>query len=391
MSRMPIEPELLRWARERASLEISDLEDKFPRLRAWEEGSVAPTLAQLEKFARAVYVPSGYLFLPSPPEEPDPIPDFRTMGGRKRRLSPNLLDTIYLCQQRQEWYREYALENGIESEGLVGVASVEDDPVVVAAELRERLGISIAERKDAANWREALRRLFLQAEEAGVLVMASSVVGSDNHRPLDVQEFRGFAIADAVAPLIFINTADSKAAQMFTLGHELAHLCLGESGISDPDIARRRGNTAKEPKERWCNKVAAELLLPMGELRDYHNPSLSVAEEIERLARLYKVSTLVALRRLFDAKFIDWETFQTGYREELVRISSFEQSKNVGGGDFYNTLNVRVGKRFAYAVISSTLGGRTLYTEAFRMLGVRKTSTFREEAYKLGVIRDLPS
>ena len=109
MTRIPVNPELLTWARERAGLESLALAGRFPKLSEWEAGELQPTLRQLEDFARAVHVAVGYLFLPAPPQEPLPIPDFRTLADRDlSRPSPNLLDTIYLCQQRQDWFRDYA-------------------------------------------------------------------------------------------------------------------------------------------------------------------------------------------------------------------------------------------------------------------------------------------
>jgi Zn-dependent peptidase ImmA (M78 family) len=168
---------------------------------------------------------------------------------------------------------------------------------------------------------------------------------------------------------------------MFTLAHELAHIWLGESGISDPSA----GQLPEKQIERWCNRVAAELLLPLEELKNTHNRDASVPEEMQRLARLFKVSTLVVLRRLFDAGVIDETTLWRYFRVEVERIRSLERSSG-GGGDFYKTLGARTGKRFARAVLSSTLEGQTLFLEAFRMLGMRKASTFYDAARELGVL-----
>ena len=223
MTRIPVNPERLTWARERAGLDTLALAGRFPKLEEWEGGEVQPTLRQLENFARSVHVPIGYLFLPTPPEEDLPIPDFRTLADRTiTRPSPNLLDTLYLCQQRQDWYRDYARMNGLTPLSFVGSAANADEAEEVAESMREVLGLSVMERQRLPNWSEALRQLIGKAEEAGVLVMASSIVGSNSHRKLSVEEFRGFALADELAPLVFINAADSKAAQMFTLAHELA-------------------------------------------------------------------------------------------------------------------------------------------------------------------------
>jgi Zn-dependent peptidase ImmA (M78 family) len=167
---------------------------------------------------------------------------------------------------------------------------------------------------------------------------------------------------------------------MFTLAHELAHIWLGESGVSDPEA----GSVPGQRIERWCNQVAAELLMPLEELREAHEPDSPVAVEIQRLARLFKVSTLVALRRLFDGGFIDQATLWRCYRQEVERIRGLDRGGS-GGGDFYRTLGARTGKLFARAILSSTLEGQTLFQDAFRMLGVRKTSTFYEAARELGV------
>lgn len=128
MIRVTVNPGMFRWARERAGFEPSALADRFPRLVAWERGEAQPTLKQLESFAQATYTPVGYLFLPEPPVENVPIPDFRTMGSeRLNRPSADLLDTIYLCQQRQEWYRDFARTEGERPLLFVGSVSLASD------------------------------------------------------------------------------------------------------------------------------------------------------------------------------------------------------------------------------------------------------------------------
>lgn len=382
MNRIPVRPDLLTWARERAGLGVLALEGRFPKLAEWECGALQPTLRQVEDFARVVHVPIGYLFLPVPPHEAMPIPDLRTLADRHlARPSPNLLDTLYLCQQRQDWFRDYARLHGLPRLEFIGSAQRGDAPARVADTMRRTLGLSVAERARLPSWTEALRQLIERAEDAGMLVMASSIVGSNSHRKLDVEEFRGFALADEVAPLVFVNAADSKAAQMFTLAHELAHLWLGESGISDIEA----GRVPQQQVERWCNAVAAELLVPMDAVQAELRVGAPLYEEIQRLARVFKVSSLVALRRLFDAGRIDEATLWDAYRAEVARLRALDRGVT-GGGDFYRTLGARTGKRFARAVLASALEGQTLFQDAFRMLGVRKTATFYEAARELGVM-----
>jgi len=382
MNRVPVNPVLLKWARERAGLDMADLTERFPRLVEWENSTLQPTLRQLEGFARALHVPIGYLFLPEPPQEALPVPDFRTLADRHvARPTPHLLDTLYLCQQRQDWFRDYARLHGLPNLDFVGSVRPRDDIVRVATSIRQTLGLSVAARTQLSTWTDALRQLISQAEDAGVLVMASSIVGSNSHRKLDVEEFRGFALADDLAPLVFVNAADSKAAQMFTLAHELVHLWAGESGVSDVEA----GRVPQQRIERWCNAVAAEVLAPLEAVRADLRADAPVATEIQRLARVFKVSSLVALRRLFDAGRIDEGALWSLYRDELVRIRALDRGAT-GGGDFYRTLGARTGKRFARAVLSSALEGQTLFQDAFRLLGVRKTATFYEAAREMGVM-----
>jgi len=211
-----------------------------------------------------------------------------------------------------------------------------------------------------------------------VLVMVSGVVGSNTRRTLDPDEFRGFALADKLAPLVFINGADTKSAQMFTLAHELAHVWLGESALSNvgPD------SSPVHNVETWCNGVAAELLVPLPELRRElgHGDPL---ESVAALARTFKVSTLVILRRILDAGRISRERFQRAYAAEVVRLT---ERPRAGGGDFHLTQPARLSRRFARALITSTLEGQTMFRDAFHLLGISKEKTFRELGRTLEVL-----
>lgn len=373
---------VLRWAAQRARLHDEDLSARFRKWPLWLTGEALPTLKQLEDFARLTHTAIGYFFLPEPPQLALPVPDFRTLRDEVlREPSSALLDTLYLCQQRQDWYRDYARVHGFSRQAFVGSAQVQEAPQAVAERMRAELQLSTEERRQLPTWTDALRQLIAKAEEAGVMVMASGIVGSNSHRRLDVGEFRGFALADELAPLVFLNGADSKAAQMFTLAHELAHVWLGATGVSDTEA----GQVPEQQTERWCNQVAAELLMPLQAVRAAYQPGTPVEDEIQRLAREFKVSTLVALRRLFDAGFLDQAQLWQHYRGEQARLAQLER-RGTGGGDFYRTLGARTSKRFARAIVTSTLEGQTLFQDAFRMLGVRKTATFYEAARELGVM-----
>ncbi len=371
--RVEVKRELLRWARERAGFDLAALAKRFPQLPDWESGDARPTLRQLERFAKATHAPIGFLFLPEPPPvEKVPIPDLRTVGNRHvERPSPDLLDTVYICQQRQEWYRDFARSEREDPLAFVGSVALTTNVEAAAARIRNALGFDVDARRQMSTWIEALRHFIGQADAAGVLVMVSGVVGSNNRRRLDPDEFRGFALADNLAPLVFINGADSKSAQMFTLAHELAHIWLGRSALSDVGPASSPTNDV----EIWCNRVAAEMLVPLAALRQAYNRRAVLSEEANRLARVFKVSTLVVLRRIHDAGGLTREELWQAYEAELTLLHAI---KKEGGGDFYLTQAVRVSKRFARALIRSTFEGQTSFTEAFRMLGLKKMSTFRE-------------
>ena len=381
MNRVGVEPALLRWARERSGREPDYLCKRFPNLEAWERGHKLPTFKQLEDFAKATRTPIGYLFLRKPPAEELPVTDFRTMRDVEvHRPSADLLDTLYLCQQRQEWYREEVRTAGEPPLAFIGSLDTSMQVSYAGGLLREALGFDVEQRRQSPTWAEALRHFIEQAEALGILVMVSGIVASDTSRRLDPDEFRGFALSDPLAPLVFINGADTKAAQMFTLAHEIAHLWLGESGISNSHLV----STTEHSVERWCNQVAAELLAPTEIVRNQFDPTAELSAEAARLARQFKVSRLVALRRIHDVGGLNRDEFRSAYQVEIGRLQNLRGGR--GGGDAISNVGPRVSRRLARALVLSSLEGRTSYTEAFRLLGIKKLSTFQGVATSVGAI-----
>lgn len=372
---------MLQWAIERSDIPMDQLRNRFNKLQDWIEGSRQPTFKQLEAFAKATYTPIGYLFLSAPPHEEVPIPDFRTIAGKPiGKPSANLLDTIYLCQQRQEWFHDYAISTGLPPLASIGSAKITDSVVATAGRISQALGFDLQERSQFRTWTEALKSFIDRADALGILVMTSGVVGSNNSRSLDPEEFRGFALADSFAPLVFINGADSKSAQMFTLAHEISHLWLGESALSDTTMR----STVNHRIERWCNAVAAEILVPIEAIQEQAGKSESIQDEMNRLARYFKVSTLVILRRLHDAGYFSREEYWALYDSEL-RLLRMKAEAQTGGGDFYRTTLARVSQRFTRAVVTSAMESRASFTEAFRLLGCSKMSTFEQLGQSAGV------
>ena len=373
MVKVDVNAEVLRWARERAGVTVGELSAKFPKLGQWEQGAAKPTLKQVEDYAKATQTPFGYMFLEKPPSEPLPIPDFRTMAGRQiTRPSPNLLEMIYACEQRQDWFRAYARVNDWSELAFVGSLTPDASVVTAAEEIRKALNFDLQSRRNCATWTDALRMFIGLADAAGVLVMTSGIVMNNTHRKLNPKEFRGFALSDKVAPLVFVNGADSKSAQMFTLAHELAHIWLGQSAISDSALDSSGGNRI----ETWCNRVAAEMLVPLAAVNSELVESEELSVTVSRLTKAFKVSSLVILQRLRDSGFIPSAEFDGVYRAELTRLDDLP--KRAGGGDFYVSTVARYNRRFTRALVESTLEGRTLYRDAYRLLGISKTKTFNE-------------
>jgi Zn-dependent peptidase ImmA (M78 family) len=379
MSTVAVNKELISWARERSGLSIEHLLRSFPKFIAWETGDVQPTFRQLENYAKKTWTPLGYFFLQEPPEERLPIPDFRTIGDQSvRRPSPNLMETVQTMQHRQSWMHDFLIEEREESLPFVDSIRLNTDVVEAATRIRQALGLEIGWARAHSSWLEALTALREAVERAGILIVASSVVGNNNHRKLDVEEFRGFVLNDNYAPLIFVNATDYKSAQMFTFAHELAHVWLGESGVFNLRALEPVDNEI----ERYCNRVAAELLVPESELRTSWRQARQADEPFQVLARQFKVSTVVVARRALDLGFInrtDYFAFYEAYLDDERR----KKEKKSDGGDFYNTQNVRVGKRFAAAVIRATKEGRLLFRDAYRLTGLYG-NTFDKYASSLG-------
>ena len=374
---------MLRWARERAGLDAHELARRLPGLPDWERGEKQPTLKQLEAFSKATHVPLGYLFLAAPPDERMPIPDFRTIQGGVGRPSPDLLDTVHAMQRRSTWLREDRIECEAAPVEFVGSTRLTDDPEAVGREMRRILGIGDDWAARMGTWMDAVGELRTAIENIGVMAVINGVVGNDTHRKLDVEEFRGFSLCDAYAPLIFVNGADAKSAQMFTLAHELAHVWLGQpgEGISGFENLSPGGTEV----ETFCDRAAAEFLLPARELQARWIDLRREPEPFKSLARQFKVSPIVAGRRAMDLRLVDRESFLAFYRDYTG-----EERRNAvgpGGGDFYNNQNARVGQRFATDVIRAALDGRLSFREAYDLTGLRG-GTFQEYAARLGF--DLP-
>lgn len=377
--KVEIKPALLKWARERAGFTPDALEHRFPRFALWERGQAMPTMRQLEEVAKKTLTPLGYFFLMEPPEDKLPIPDFRTVRDEPiRRPSPNLLETVQIMQRRQAWMREFLIEQGQDPFAFVKSITLRDPPVEIAVKIKQVLGLASDWASQHATWTDALRALRVAVEKAGILVVINGVVENNIHRKLDRREFQGFVLCDEYAPLVFINGADFKAAQMFTLAHELAHLWLGRDGVFNLQELQPADNDV----EKFCNAAAAEFLVPEDELKTCWREVSHMLEPFHAIAQRFKVSQIVAARRALDLGLIGREVFYDffqRYQEDERRKAAAKPS----GGDFYATQDVRVGKRFGQAVVLAAKEGRLLYRDAYLLTGLFG-ETFDRYAKTLG-------
>jgi Zn-dependent peptidase ImmA (M78 family)/DNA-binding XRE family transcriptional regulator len=364
-----VTPGLLRWARERADLTVEavakKLGTKSENVVLWEDGKKKPTFSQAQNFADATNVPFGYLYLERPPVERLPIPDLRTVGSIElRKLSLNLRDVVRDAIGKQEWLIEHLRAND-EATALPFVGKFRPGSAVrdVVADMRRVLQVG-DDLKGSGD--EFMRLIIRSAEDRRIIVLRSGVVGSNTHRKLDVKEFRGFSIVNKVAPLVFINSADAPTARLFTLAHELAHLWVGESGISDVSIK------SSNKIEKACNAIAGEFLVPGAIFRALWDKEADWESEVRRLAPKFHVSKLVIARRAKDLNFISTENYQEFYESELksYRLKNAEKE----GGDPYRTASARNGALISRLVLNEALSGRMLLRDASRMLGVKPSN-----------------
>lgn len=378
MEQAYINREISRWARERRGFTRAMLADALgvtsQQITQWETGPQFPPFGRAQDLAKALEIPFGYLFLSVPPAEKTAIPDLRKVDQSTRRPSPEFTDLLNDIVVKHDWYIDYTKESGTDKLPFVGRYSIHTPFKRVAADIR-----SVIEpdelRSGAKSWSDYLRLLTQRAEEFGILVMRAGVVRGNSRRKLSVSEFRGFAISNPIAPLVFINSKDAVAAQVFTLAHELAHIWVGQSGISNQDLSQTKEPGAyAELVEEYCNDVAAELLVPTDEFDSmWTTRTGSNEDKSEYLARRFRVSVPVILRRASERGYITQSVFfrlWKGHQDKMREIELQQDEEENSGGNFYNTFFARNGHKLTHAVISVVKAGRMGTLEAARLLSV---------------------
>ncbi|MEO8491361.1 ImmA/IrrE family metallo-endopeptidase [Pseudomonas sp.] len=359
-----INPAILSWSRQRAGLSekqvANSLTVKIEKVKEWEGGHSLPTFNQAQRWAVLVHVPFGFLYLKAPPQEHLPLPDLRTVDGSfPDKPSLNLMDTVRDVLRKQDWYLDYLQDHERASLSFVGSFNSHSPIKGVVADIRRVLGVT----DDFArmSYEDYVRALVSGAEDAGILVMRSGVALGNTRRKLDVSEFRGFAISNSMAPVVFINSADAPAARLFTLLHELAHIWIGSTGVSDG------GTQSARQEEAFCNAVAGEFLAPELVFRAHWELDVYWEENLARLAGRFRVSALVIARRARDLGYITSAQYGAYY----YRVLQAFRDKQGNGGDYYRTAAIRNSARLSRAVLAEAQSGRLLLRDAGKLLGVQ--------------------
>lgn len=354
---------MLTWAITRAGYDMPAFAEKFPKILEWLEGQKKPTVKQLEAFSKKVFLPFGYLFLPQPPQERLPIPFFRTNGNQADRISIHVYDTILLLQKRQDWLKNYLRDNGFQPLPYVGKFSDSNNVNAIVADIRQTLQLPENWASQFKSWQEAQDHLVLHIEDKGIIASFNGIVENNTHRPIPVDECRGFVLVDEYAPFMFVNNSDFKSAQMFTIVHELAHIWTGHSAGFD----FRKLQPANDPVEVLCDKVAAEFLVPADEFNKVwnHRPN-----NFASASRHFKVSEIVIARRALDTGKISRPQFFKFYEEYSRREFAKKESQG-SGGDFYATTKKRISITFASHVNQAVKSGSLLYRDAYKLTGLK--------------------
>lgn len=367
MSTAYINPKVLTWARERAGVLPEDLIQFHQKYADWEAGQTKPTFRQAQTLAHKFHIPFGFLYLSEPPAEKPPTVDLRTFNdSHHHEFSLELRDVVSDALRKQDWYRDFLLKDGAEPLAFVGKYSSATSADAVANDLIETLSLSLEDRAGISK-SAFLTYLTEHAEEAGVLVLRNGKVGANTHRVLNVEEFRGFCLPDPVAPLVFVNTADFEAAQIFTLIHELVHLWVGAEGVSD---WRLTDQTSHATGESFCNQVAVEVLVPKEPfLKKWNERKGSLQEKADTLCQEFKVSSVVIARRAWDSGLVNRAEFFSYYNDLRV-IWKNARSKG-SGGNFHNSFPIANSRTLTDAICHETYSGKLLIRDGARLLGVK--------------------
>lgn len=355
---MNVDINTLKYYVQNAQIPLADLHSEIDNLDKFLTGEKSPTFNQLSKLAKKLNIPTGLLLLKRNVDIKKQRVEFRKLNAAEpMSVSENLRDIIIDMRDKQDFLRseiDYILD-------FIGTYTLNHDPMAAAEGIRERVGITKffqAELKDNGKAIEYLRQ---KANNLGVFVFANGVVRKNTHRPLNVEEFRGFVLSDNKAPIIFINQKDSKTGQLFTIAHELVHLFIGEDDIF---TVVDTGDFTFDKVEAFVNKVTAELLVPTDSLLAFDTI------DTESLAKKFFVSEFVIARRLLSLNKIS----KTEYSQIVIELEKNIWPKKVkkegNTGNYNNDIKFKTDKCFLAYVAQAVNHHRITYTDAFNIIGV---------------------
>ena len=379
--KVSIQPAILRWVLDQLSGEYTD-----NQLRAmitnWIDGTKAPTFNQIEELSQKSHIPLGYFFLKVPPKEEIGLLKFRTIDSIElAQPSRDLIDTINFMEERQDFMVDYRKQQGMESLSIVGKASQESNSLIIAETMRKDLKLMLDWSCNTRSSQESFNILRVALENAGSMVMMNGIVNNNTHRPLNIEEFRAFALINEYAPLIFINAVDSQGARLFSLLHEAVHIWLGKN-----DLFNDRRGKSKRPTEVLCNAVAAELLVP----RIIFEETWKNLNEVDPYRKITAVSTkfhcgeTVIARRAYDFGLIEHSIYEN-VSDKAINMFLEQKKKKSGGGNYYGTVESRLDRPFVKAICESVKSGDISFTDAYHLTNTNR-KTFDKVAEDLGGI-----
>ena len=380
-----VNPEIIVWARETAGLTQEEAAKKLgfqdsskssatEKLAALENGDNEPSRPQLLKMEAQYRRPLLTFYLAKPPIRGSRGVDFRTLSNDRLASDEALLDALVREVRARQGMVRAVLEDEDEAEPLpfIGSHRIEDGPEAVLASLKSLLGLDSKEYRAEPNAVAAFELLRRRAEAAGIFVLLKGDLG--NHvSAIDTRIFRGFSIADTVAPFLVINDQDAKPAWSFTLLHETVHLLLGQTGVSGP--------FGDSEVERFCNDVAGEFLLTARELDlaalDQNRDFELLSDRVSALADKFKVSRTMVAYKAFRSLRINQETFvqlSASFRQEWLegRLDArARRTKQEGGPSYYTVRRHRLGGRIINLARRMMAADALSTSKAARILGVK--------------------
>ena len=356
-----INPELLVWGRNTIGYDLEYAADKLKipssKLAAWEKGEDRPTVKQLFRAANLYKRPFAAFYFPHPPtqwDKPyDKLVDWRTLPEAERaKKSPGLVLELREAARRREILIELAKEMNEVIQGFDMVHNPGESSADLAQRVRGLLQVSVADQKSCSTTGDALRMWRLAVESLGTLVFQT---GFFNRMSVKVKEMRGVALHFEHLPIIIINSKDSETGRIFTIMHELGHLILRQSGLSN---FREFDDPVSD--EVYCNAFAGELLVPASALLSessvrHNNSLLWEDEDLRRLANQYKVGKEVILRRLLANDRTSREHYSRLRAKWQKEWEERQQSgERKGGGPKFHTKFVRChGSHFVSSVLDA--------------------------------------